>query len=413
MTLDAIREQLNNPPNRVVYFNNAGKVPLPPSVQQAGQNAVLDESNPWREQTKSLAQITYETRDLFAKLIGANDALDIAITPSTGFGLTMVAHNLLATGVLRGSICQKILVLQDEMSSEVYCWQEVCKENMECELLIVPHPQRKDDSWTKLILEELNNDPNQYIKVVCIPQVHWSDGSYIDLKRIGEECHKRNIIFIVDGTQSVGIFPLDVKEIKCHILAASVHKWLLGPHGQSLLYVHPQFHNTWQPLDQHERSRKVFQNEVYDAKEDNITPVGYPTDFIPGAARLDSGGKKNPILLPMVCEALRIVNQIDKCQAQEYLKSITDEILRGARNIGFDVQPGPRAGHILGLRPTSSCLESLTPAKMVDVANNLKMKEVYVAVRCGVFRIAPYLNTTVEDVKKLLAALQEECDKLR
>ena len=196
-------------------------------------------------------------------------------------------------------------------------------------------------------------------------------------------------------------------------MAASVHIWLLGPHGQSLVYIHPKFQSCWQPLDQHERSRSVFQDEVYDATEDNISSKGYPEEFISGAARLDSGGKKNPVLLPMVCEGSRIVNQINKSQAQKYLNTIADEILDKARKIGFDIQPGPRAGHIIGLRPKSSDLKVfLTPAKMVDFANNLKQKGIYLAVRCGAFRIGPYLNTTSDDVKKLIEGLKVECKNL-
>ena len=46
--------------------------------------------------------------------------------------------------------------------------------------------------------DERRKDSNQnnHIKVVCIPQAHWSDGSYVDLKIIGEECKKRDIIFV-------------------------------------------------------------------------------------------------------------------------------------------------------------------------------------------------------------------------
>ena len=78
------------------------------------------------------------------------------------------------------------------------------------------------------------------------------------------------------------------------------------------------------------------------------------------------------------------------------------------------VQSGPRAGHIIGLRPmsSSSLSKALTPAKMVQVANNLKAKGVYLAVRCGAFRIAPYLNTTMDDVRVLLKHLEEEINKL-
>ena len=409
LDIEKVVRLLNRPTSDIAYFNNAGKVPIPPLVEKVGIDALHQECSPWMESAESISEIVAETRSLFAKLVGAR-ALDIAITPSTGFTLTMVAHNLLRTGVLSRDEKSKILILQDEMSSEVYCWQEVCRES-NSELLIIPHPNSIDNDWTNLISDALIS--NEDIKVVCVPQVHWSDGSYLDLKRIGEICRQRNIIFIVDGTQSVGICQLNVHDIQCHILVASVHKWLLGPHGQSLCYVHQLFHDSWLPLDQHERSRTVFQDEVYDATENNIDSNGYPEALIKGAARLDSGGKKNPILLPMVNEGLRIVNRINLVEAQMYLKSITDSILVGGEKIGFGVQPGPRAGHIIGLRPKSVKLSKLlTPAKMVEVANNLKQKSVYLAVRSGAFRIAPYLDTTMGDVETLLHALETECNQL-
>mmetsp|Transcript_971 Transcript_971/g.1348 ORF Transcript_971/g.1348 Transcript_971/m.1348 type:complete len:118 (+) Transcript_971:1713-2066(+) len=107
----------------------------------------------------------------------------------------------------------------------------------------------------------------------------------------------------------------------------------------------------------------------------------------------------------MVCEGLRIVKEIDVMEAQKYLTRITDRVLIGGEEIGFGVQAGPRVGHIIGLRPVSSALRDvLTPSKMVEVANRLKEKDVFLAVRCGAFRIAPYLNTTMDDVDTLLMA---------
>jgi len=172
------------------------------------------------------------------------------------------------------------------------------------------------------------------------------------LTLIGQYCSEHRIAFIVDGTQSVGIMP-----IKCDALACSVHKWLLGPHGMSLVYIHPKYHDSWLPLDQHERSRSVFQDEVYDAIENNIDAKGgYPAQFLCGARRCDSGGKKNPVLEPTICEGLRILTSIQMDSAQSYLKSITDQILEGGQRIGFDVQPGPRCSHIIGLQPKSPYL---------------------------------------------------------
>jgi len=83
----------------------------------------------------------------------------------------------------------------------------------------------------------------------------------------------------------------------------------------------------------------VFQNEVYVAQENNIARGGYPTEFIKGARRCDSGGKKNPILEPMICEALRIVTSFDLNAVQSFMNRITDRILEKGKRMGFGVQP--------------------------------------------------------------------------
>jgi len=137
----------------------------------------------------------------------------------------------------------------------------------------------------------------------------------------------------------------------------------------------------------------VFQNEVYDAQENNVAKGGYPTEFIKGARRCDSGGEKNPILEPMICDALRIVSSFDLNAVQSFMNHITDRILEKGKRMGFDVQPGPRCGHMIGLRPISKeMVEYLTPETMVEVANRLKGKNIFLALRCGAFRIAPYLD---------------------
>jgi selenocysteine lyase/cysteine desulfurase len=396
-------------PDNVIYFNNSGKTPLPISVQEAGQRALQRESHPWTLGD----ECTDEIRSLFSQIIHASPK-DIAIVPSTGFAMSLVAHNLFRNVSYRASRRSKndgndppnklkVLILQDEMASEVYAWQEFRDQ---IEFVIVPHPQ-SDSGWTKLILQCLENEN---ITVCCVPQVHWSDGSYIDLKLVGHYCKLHNVTLVVDGTQSVGVMPMNVDEIQCDVLACSVHKWLLGPHGMSLVYIHPDHHDTWMPLDQHERSREVFQNEEYDAAENNIGNGGYPDFFVDGAARCDSGGKKNPVLQPMVCEGLKIVNSLDMNEAQCYLRGITDQVLEGAEKMGLGVQPGPRVGHIIGLRPMSpELIAFLTPKKMVEIVNKLRtQKNIFFAARSGAFRISPYLNTTNDDVQILLEALKEE-----
>lgn len=54
----------------------------------------------------------------------------------------------------------------------------------------------------------------------------------------------------------------DVKRFQASMLACSVHKWLRGPPGMSLVYVSPELHDSWLPLDLHGRSR-LFPEGMY------------------------------------------------------------------------------------------------------------------------------------------------------
>jgi selenocysteine lyase/cysteine desulfurase len=158
-------------PGNVVYFNNSGKTPVPISVQEAGQRALQRESHPWTLGD----ECTDEIRSLFSQIIHASPK-DIAIVPSTAFAMSLEAQNLFRNVTYRTSRCTenngndpnklKVLILQDEMASEVYVWQAFRDQ---IEFVIVTHPQSAS-GWTKLILQSLENE---HITVCCVPQVHW------------------------------------------------------------------------------------------------------------------------------------------------------------------------------------------------------------------------------------------------
>ena len=404
------------PPPGVAYFNNASATALPPSVLAAGQQALESQSSPWESSSHDPKQDPDQIRRLFGRIVNSptDNGSDVAIFPGTAFAITLAAHNLHRTGRLRPN--SKILLIQDQMPSAVYPWQEMCHIVEGLELLVVPYPQSEGWGWTELILEQIH-ELAQDVSVVCLPQCHWADGSLIDLVKISEACKSRDISLVVDATQSIGVMSFSVQDIDADAVACSVHKWLLAPHGCSLCYINPHNYNTWLPLDQHDRSRLCHTNPLWDVQMNKLNGgrvqdgAGYSEEFVSGAPRMDAGGKPNPILMPMLRAALEIVagyGVLD--QIQDKISAINEEVLKGAVEIGFTTTPGPRAGHILGLRPGTEELKAkLTTEKMLDICTRLQAKGIFISVRCGAFRISPYINTTDDEVRQLLAGLAEEC----
>ena len=78
--------------------------------------------------------------------------------------------------------------------------------------------------------------------------IHWTDGTKFDLRKIGERCREANALFIVDGTQSVAVMPIDVVENNVDALVCASYKWLLGPYSIGLAYYSEAF-NSGKPIE--------------------------------------------------------------------------------------------------------------------------------------------------------------------
>lgn len=62
-------------------------------------------------------------------------------------------------------------------------------------------------------------------------------GNYIPLEPIGELAHRHGLLFVVDASQTAGVFPIDVKNMQIDVLCFTGHKGMLGPQGTGGMYV--------------------------------------------------------------------------------------------------------------------------------------------------------------------------------
>ncbi len=72
--------------------------------------------------------------------------------------------------------------------------------------------------------------------VVSVMHVNNEIGVVNDVQSIGEVCRSRDVVFHVDGAQSVGKIPVDVEQMKIDMLSISGHK-IYGPKGIGALYI--------------------------------------------------------------------------------------------------------------------------------------------------------------------------------
>jgi len=375
-TLLSSKRHLFDIPDDIAYLNCAYISPLLNAVRDAGIAGARRKSRPWEIFPVDFFTDAEESRGLFAELIGAS-ADDVSLAPAASYGTSTAARNL---PVEPG---QRILVLHEQFPSHVYPWRELARERGGT-MMTLPRPE--DDDWTRVILEALD----ERVAVAALPHVHWTDGALIDLERVGARCREVGAALVIDGTQSVGALPFDVKAIQPDFVAVATYKWLLGPYGAGFLYVAPK----WQdgvPLEYSWIDRE--------GSEDFANLVDYRDTYQPGARRFDVGERGNIHLVPMAKEGLRQLLDWGVDNIYATIRARTDRIAERAGDMGIGtLSPEHRGGHYLGLRFPGGVPTGL--------AERLAEERVYVSVRGrNAVRITPHLWVTDEDEDRFFDVL--------
>jgi selenocysteine lyase/cysteine desulfurase len=88
---------------------------------------------------------------------------------------------------------------------------------------------------------------NARTRLIVISHVTCTTGQLMPVAEIGRFARDRRIRFALDGAQSLGQLPFDIRDTGADYYAASCHKWVMGPKRTGLLYVHPDRQMTAMP----------------------------------------------------------------------------------------------------------------------------------------------------------------------
>lgn len=392
-------------PPGVIYLNCASRSPMLRSVEEIGHQAVSLKKHPWRISDNGIPD---KVRAQFAELIGVK-AAEVALTPSTSYAISQVAHNILKLGRIEAG--DVVIILQNQMSSNVYAWQRLCRESSAKLVAIRGDDSGWDEALERCIRQE--SSAGQRVAVCAVPHFLWTDGSgpvdFARLRKVLDELSptKRSCL-VVDATQSLGVVPIAVKSAGIDWLACSVHKWLFGPYGMSLVYAAEEWSSNpmTEPIVQDEHNRLGADGDICLPFE--MSPVGYSEDFQDGAKKFDAGGRLNPILLPMVSRALQQVLDWTPERISSRLTQLTQRCVAGAQRLGL-VTPRSHAPHLVGLSPPP---EVQTPSEWADAAcSYLKERSIHISSRAGCLRVAPHVYNNEADIDALLAALHGLMEK--
>jgi selenocysteine lyase/cysteine desulfurase len=362
-------------PDEITYLNCAYISPLLRAAREAGQAAIARKSTPWRITSHDFFEESEAARSLFAALI-SSDADGVAFIPSASYGLSLAAANI---PVREG---QHIVLVEDAFPSNVYPWRDLA-ERSGASIETVNRPS--DFDWTRELLERID----ERAAVVAVPQYHWTDGSLVDLDRVGERARAVGAALVVDATQSLGAAPLDLARVQPDYLVAATYKWLLGPYSMGFLYAAPN-RREGRPLEANWINREGSENFA--------GLVQYRDTFQAGARRYDVGEHSNFGLMPTAMVALRQILEWGVPEIASTLAELTAKIAAEASRVGLEAPSAEfRAPHLIGLRSKSI----FSP----DLPERLGAEGIFVSIRGSSIRVSPHLYNTSWDVDRLFSVL--------
>lgn len=211
----------------MIYFDNAATtLHKPQEVIDAVIKAMTSMGNAGRGNTSAsmeASHIIFDTRENLAKLFNIKDSSRIAFTCNSTEALNIAIKGSLTTG-------DHVITTMLEHNSVLRPLYEM--ENKGVELSIIQADKLGNISYDEIQSLIKNNTKS----IVC---THGSNltGNLVDIEKIGKLCKEHNLLFILDVSQTAGVFPIDVEKMNIDILCFTGHKSLLGPQGTGGIFV--------------------------------------------------------------------------------------------------------------------------------------------------------------------------------
>lgn len=235
------REDFSMLRDDIVYFDNGATTLKPKCVMDEMNKYYFEHTSNIHRGDYDAAQKTNELYDNVRNIIGefVNADPDCCIyTSGTTMSINMVVFGYMRKHLKRGD---EVLLNKAEHASNILPWIKLSEK---IGIVIKYVPLNSDFS---LSLDNIKKCVTKKTKVISLAHVTNVIGDVRDIKSIGKYCHDNNILFNVDGAQSVPHMKVDFKNCYIDFLSFSGHK-MCGPTGVGVLIGRMELLEKMEPL---------------------------------------------------------------------------------------------------------------------------------------------------------------------
>lgn len=323
------------------------------------------------------SKISETLKEKCAQLIGSHPD-DIILTSSTTHGLNIFANGIqLQPG-------DYVAYADSEFPAVVYPWlnQEKLKGIKNIMIPSVNGQIRLDD------IEHIIRENK--VKVLTISSVEFL-GFRNDLHTVSKICKDNDCYFVVDAIQSMGVCPIDVKDLEIDFLAVGSQKWMMAPAGIGFAYISPAIRDMVVPTY---AATSSIQYEFTNF-------LKYELNF-----REDGGAYENSTLntLGMIGmeSSIELFLKLGVENIFKHIINLQDIFIDEMEDSDFIIESNLEPIH----RSNILIFSHRDRSKNEFVQKSLEKKNIFIALREGFLRLSAHIFNNEDDILKLGVALR-------
>lgn len=350
---------------KFTYLNSASESPTFIAASEAGKK-YYDEVLQWECNWDDWCKKVEGTREKIARLINA-DKSEIAFIPNTSFGMNFVAQMLKGRG--------DVVTMNDEFPASTLAWV-----NQGFGLDFV---EAKNGAYS---IADIDKSVTDKTRILLTSHTQSFTGFRQDIAELGGYCKSKNLIYVVNATQSIGITQIDVKKANVDFLVFSSVKWLNTAEGLGAIYINKKWFGkvNWPVVGWlSAKNPSEYENRKLKLKEDaSVLEVG--------ALCLHS--------VFVMGEAVDLIQRIGIKNIEERLGELTDYLIKKLNELGieplFPLEKKNRAPIVVIKLKNSK-----------EIAEKLLQKKIIVSERLGRLRISVNIFNNTEDIDRFASEL--------
>lgn len=353
-----------------LYLDHAAVCPLPKSVAESMRLRIRDQEMGGHTRDKSWQSVALTCRHVGSELIGCGPE-DISLIRSTSEGLSLIAEGMdWAEG-------DEVLVGTQEFAANAAPWLNLQSRGVK----VIRYPQTDG----RVEPAEIDRLAGPKTRLLAVSWVSFHTGWIAPLIGLAGLCRERNMIFVLDAIQGLGVMPLKMQQIGIDAVVADGHKWLLGPEGAGLMATSRDLRKRLRPVLSGWRNIRLSISDAF------LEQPEYREDgrkFEPGAT--------NSVGLAGLSAALDLLTTVGPEAIHGRVESLNRALTRILLAHGWDLR-SPGSGH-----PVAGIVAGKPPGCEADEARlALRERHVICSARQGMVRFSPHFYTSGAELEAL------------